>query len=370
MAKSGLTDRPVALAPDNFTPRLRTPWGGTYISRHLKENLNPDAVGLVIGESWEFSCEPSFPSKLVGEDQTLAEFVASAPDDILSPSLAAKSAVPSCEILVKIIDAQDKLSLQVHPHDHDSFLKANECGKPESWYVLAAAKGAGVYLGFREAMTKEKLNDLLLSGENLEAHLQFVPLKPGDYLEIPPGICHAVGKGITLVEPQRIVPGKMGRTYRMWDWGRTYNEQGQLDPHGKPRDLHIKESLALVDPTQDWGPALIEQLYCKPVRSQGAGYDVLSFGTNPYYRSHLVSLEENAMLTVEVKDAYAAMLSLAGEFSLTTPTQNETRWQKGQPALLPHKAFPLSVRGIKASQLFLVTPGSGTCLFSQGGQHR
>ena len=178
----------VPLQPDHFTARSKTPWGGTFIGKHFKEALCPENIGTIIGESWEFSCDPSAPSLVMGTALPLATLI------------------PSCEILVKIINARENLSVQVHPHDTDSFLKSNECGKPESWLILHAEPGAGIYLGFRPNVSKQILMDLLLTSADLEGILNFIPVKAGDYFEIPAGVCHAVGAGVTLLEPQRVLP--------------------------------------------------------------------------------------------------------------------------------------------------------------------
>jgi mannose-6-phosphate isomerase len=146
---------------------------------------------------------------------------------------------------VKLLDADDELSVQIHPADDFSGLKPGECGKPESWYVVAAEPGAGLYLGLAEGTTQEHLASLLETHGDLRGCLGWTPVAPGDFLLIEAGTVHAIGRGVTLVEPQKVLPGLRGITYRYWDWNRRYDPAGRLSPDGAPRALHVREALAV-----------------------------------------------------------------------------------------------------------------------------
>src|SRR6478735_3866269 len=135
------------LSPDLFTPLTRTPWAGRRIAELYKKDILPAAVQEPIGEAWEVSCDPDFPSQILGYDVSLLELINQKPEAMLSPEYVRENG-PSCEILIKLLNADDPLSVQVHPEDGDRSLKPEECGKPESWLVLDAAPGAGLYLGF------------------------------------------------------------------------------------------------------------------------------------------------------------------------------------------------------------------------------
>ncbi|RYZ58792.1 MAG: hypothetical protein EOP07_05980, partial [Proteobacteria bacterium] len=195
------------LTPNLFTPLSRTPWGGNEIARNYKQSWVKDPNATAIGESWEVSCDPAFPSQVIGFDKSLADLISAEPERMLSPTYF-KNYGASCEILLKLVNAASPLSLQVHPTDDDPYLKANECGKPESWLVLHAEPGSGLYLGFSKAISSEKLAKLLYADQDIKPYLQFVPVKEGDYFEIDPGVIHAIGAGVTLLEPQRIRSGK------------------------------------------------------------------------------------------------------------------------------------------------------------------
>ena len=228
--------RPLKLRDDNFTPTSRTPWGGTRISQRYKRMEHV----TVIGESWELSVEPDFPSVTL-EGESLRDALARDPEGYLGR----ESSRGSTALLVKLLDAADELSVQIHPSDDYAGLSPDESGKPECWYVAERDPGAGVYLGLREGVTGSAMRDALRAGGDVSALLAFVPVEVGDFLLIDAGTAHAIGRGLTLVEPQRVVPGRRGVTYRYWDWNRRYDRDGRLDPEGSPRPLHVEHALAV-----------------------------------------------------------------------------------------------------------------------------
>ncbi len=348
---------PIPLQPNNFTPLTRTPWGGTVIASHYKRDYAP--VGAVIGEAWEFSCDPAFPSRLQGHNLTLLDAVQKWPEAILSPALAQSGA--TCEILVKLLDAAEPLSLQVHPRDGDQNLQVGECGKPESWLVLKAAPGAGIYLGFSRQVSRTELREALIRGDTAKDLLHFVSVKPGDYFEIQPGVPHAIGGGVTLLEPQRILTGQAGKTYRMWDWGRLYDKDGRLDmEHGAARPLHVDESLPLVDPEQQVGEAFVGTLRREPtVVNLAGGISIREFPANPYYKTALAVVPAGAELNVRLDHGYCAMLTLEGQV-----TANQVPLGQGQTALVPYVASPLNIVSTARSEIALVAPSQAALHFT------
>ena len=241
------SDEPILLEEQNFTPPSRTPWGGERI-RALK-GMPP---GQVVGESWEVSVEPSFPS--VGLDgRTLAERLDAA-------ALGEEAARGGTALLVKLLDTADALSVQIHPRDDAPGLAPDESGKPESWYVVAREPGAGLYLGLAEGADEARVRAALDGGADLSSLLGFVPVEPGDFFVIEAGTPHCIGRGVLLVEPQRVAPGRRGVTYRYWDWNRRYDEGGRRDPGGEPRALHREEALAVTRWDLPRGEALLERV--------------------------------------------------------------------------------------------------------------
>ncbi|MGB5813300.1 MAG: type I phosphomannose isomerase catalytic subunit [Polyangiales bacterium] len=229
--------RPLLLRADNFTPPERTPWGGRWIAQDLKSDLDLGRTE-VVGESWELSVEPDFPSQL-GGGETLDAVLRSDPDALLGR----EAALGSTSLLVKLLDAADNLSVQIHPEDADPALEEGQSGKPEAWYIIDAQPGAGLYLGFREGVTRDAVEAAIADESDVSRLLQFVPVTGGDAFVIEPGTPHAVGSGVALLEPQRVAPGARGITYRYWDWNRRYDSGGRPDPKGRPRSLHLERAL-------------------------------------------------------------------------------------------------------------------------------
>jgi len=236
--------RPRRLRADNFTPPSRTPWGGQRILGRYKLDLGLNTGDSVVGESWEVSVEPSFPSRVADGGGTLAALLATAPALWLGSEGAARFDGQT-PLLVKLLDAADNLSVQVHPADGDVALAADESGKPEAWVVLDAVAGAGLYLGFRDGVARGDVQECISTSGALDQLMTFVPVSPGDAFVIAAGTPHAIGAGLTLLEPQFVAPGRRGVTYRFWDWNRRYDAHGRRDDTGQPRQLHLERSLAV-----------------------------------------------------------------------------------------------------------------------------
>jgi mannose-6-phosphate isomerase class I len=243
------------LTPDNFTPASRTPWGGRSIVSKYKHNLQLRSQE-VVGESWEVSAGPEFPSVVEGTGQTLAMLASQDPLYVLGEECSRGST----SLLVKLLDAADHLSVQIHPSDHYAGLGNDECGKPESWYVLDAEPGAGIYLGLAEHTTHATMKQMLMEGGDVSLLLGFVPVQTGDFFVVEDGTPHAIGKGITLIEPQIVSPGRKGVTYRYWDWNRRYDTHGNASPTGEPRPLHVEHALAVTAWNRLRGDAFLREV--------------------------------------------------------------------------------------------------------------
>jgi mannose-6-phosphate isomerase len=231
--------RPILTAPDNFTPLARTPWAGTYLAREIKRAYAP--VTALVGESWEVSFGPELPSRVEGDARTLAEIAR----DEGATFLGRESDRGSSALLVKLLDAREPLSVQIHPSDADAQLAWDESGKPEAWYVVHAEPGAVIHLGLTASATLDRMRAAIEDGQDASQFLVRVEVAAGDFFVVPPGTPHAVGGGVTLVEPQRVLPGKRGVTYRYWDWNRRYDAQGRSAKDGAARPLHLSRALAV-----------------------------------------------------------------------------------------------------------------------------
>lgn len=241
--------RPIQLRPDNFTPPQRTPWGGPRLLGVHKAALNlPYPAGTSVGESWELSAGVELPS-YASSGERLADLLSAEPIAMLGHE--AERGRMTTALVVKWLDAGDDLSLQIHPEDGAPGLAAGEGGKVEAWYVIAHEPGARVYLGFRDRCDEAQVRRALERGDDLSGLMAQRPVHVGDLILLEPGTPHAVGRGITLLEPQHVEPGKRALTYRYWDWNRRFDANGSPNSLGAPRKLHVAQALAATN----WGRA-------------------------------------------------------------------------------------------------------------------
>lgn len=335
-------NHPHRLRTDNFTPPTRTPWGGRKILERYKRDLGLDLPsGLVVGESWEFSVEPSFPSRLERGGPPLVKAIRSAPRAWLGDAVAAAHGGQT-PLLVKLLDSGDNLSVQVHPREDDPNLGPAESGKPESWLILESEPEAGIYLGFRDGVTRADVEACLGAEGELDALLNFVAVSPGDFFVIEAGTPHAIGKGVTLVEPQFVSPGRKGVTYRFWDWNRRYDALGHPDPAGAPRELHVARSLKVTRWDAPRGQAFVAT--CRPPRSLLADSPVRREVLLDWPWFHVELWQGTGTLRVESPDTLWALTCVAGRATLAGSWDPVTL-PKGQSAVVPAAAGDLTLTG-------------------------
>lgn len=210
-------------------------WGGRWLAQHWGRNLPDDQP---YGESWELSCRADGMSRVMnGPDagRTLHELFAENPDEYLG-TRCPDSWLKAFPLLIKYLDANDKLSIQVHPDDRWALRKqTEESGKSEMWYVLDAKPRAKLLVGLVKGVTRDHLSRVLASGQGL-APFHLLPVRKGDAVYIPAGTVHAILGGVRLAEIQQ----NSDTTYRLYDWDRV-----GLD--GKPRALHVNDALEVID---------------------------------------------------------------------------------------------------------------------------
>jgi len=263
---------------------------------------------LVVGESWEISVEPSFPSALDGGGALLFEVIAADPDHWLG----ADASLGNTSLLVKLLDTDDALSVQIHPSDDYPSLAADESGKPESWYIVAAEAGAGIYLGLEDGVTSSDIQECLGSEGNLAAMLTFVEVTEGDFFVIDAGTAHAIGPGLTLVEPQRVLPGRRGLTYRYWDWNRRYDDEGKQNELGQPRALDVADAIATTRFDHPRGHDLVQR-----IRRRAGSPDLAQ-------PAQFIALSDPEALGA-IRFAPLSVGRIAGDGKLTLPPRNYLR---------------------------------------------
>lgn len=206
-------------------------WGGTGLAVHLGRTL---PAGGPIGESWEI-CDRTEANNRICEGayagKTLREALLADAAAIMGPHWPRERVFP---VLVKWLDARERLSLQVHPPANKALALEGE-PKSENWYVAHAEPGAALMAGFKKGVTQEQFREAL-AGNKLEPLIHTFAVEKGDSLFVHSGRIHALDAGNIILEIQQ----NSDTTYRVYDWGRV-----GLD--GKPRALHVEESLASID---------------------------------------------------------------------------------------------------------------------------
>jgi mannose-6-phosphate isomerase len=205
-------------------------WGGRRLHSLLGREL-PDAAG-VYGESWELCDRPEVVST-TAEGVSLHELWTQHRAEVFG-SAALQHPAPRFPLLMKILDACDDLSLQVHPPERVATQLGGE-PKTEMWFIAHAEPGAKLYAGLKPGVTRELFEAALATG-TVADEVQVLHPQAGDCLFIPSGRLHAIGAGLMIYEIQQ----NSDTTYRVHDWNRN-----GLD--GKPRELHVEQSLASID---------------------------------------------------------------------------------------------------------------------------
>jgi len=266
------------LYPLTFHPIFKERvWGGRELERLYRKKLPP---GRPIGESWEISDRLGDASviangPLAGKD--LRWLMENQAAELLGNAKPATG--NRFPLLCKILDAREKLSLQVHPPAD----KAAELGgepKAEMWFITAAAPGAELYVGLKRGVTRAAFEEKIRDGTVAECFHR-LPVKAGDAMFLPSGRIHAIGAGLVIFEIQQ----NSDTTYRVFDWNRV-----GLD--GKPRDLHVAESLASIDFT-DFAPELIQG------RHAGDGVKTRLLVNDPLFNVEALEIKSGAKLDLK-----------------------------------------------------------------------
>ncbi|MFT3952526.1 MAG: class I mannose-6-phosphate isomerase [Oscillospiraceae bacterium] len=284
-------------------------WGGT----RLRDDFKKDCAFEKIAESWELSCHKDGDSVIAnGADagKTLAAYLAEN-TAALGTSCARFDNFP---ILIKLIDAKDNLSVQVHPDNDYALRVEGEYGKTEMWYIVDCDEGAELLYGFASEVSKEEFarriaDNTLLSVTNS------VPVKKGDVFFIAAGTLHAIGKGILIAEIQQ----NSNTTYRIYDYGR-------VGADGKTRPLHVEKALDVTAlcPAQPYPES--------PVVTH-AGYTEQLLAQCDYF--HVTKLDVTANAALEVTgESFVSLLFLDGAGTLSGGGQ-ALEFAKGDSFFLP-----------------------------------
>ncbi|MHC4533604.1 MAG: type I phosphomannose isomerase catalytic subunit [Planctomycetota bacterium] len=218
----------VKVYPLKFRPIYKQRiWGG----QKLREVFNKDLpAGEKIGESWELADLPEDKSIIANGElagQTLQLAIGKYPKEITGD----ENFPVGFPLLIKFLDAQDILSVQVHPDPQTCKRMGRGQAKTECWYIISAEPGAVIYKGLKDGVTKEQFTEAIEKGSVADMLVK-IPVEVGECHFLPSGTTHAIGQGLLIAEIQ--MPSDT--TYRVFDWNR-------IDDTGKARELHIEEAL-------------------------------------------------------------------------------------------------------------------------------
>lgn len=204
-------------------------WGGERLSRDYGMGEN----GEKIAEAWELTCRGDGDNEIISGKYTgrlLSEFVRENPQ-----ALGTKQKGDRFPLLIKLIDAEADLSIQVHPDDEYALSHTDDMGKTEMWYIVDAKPGAKLIYGLKRKYTGDELKTAIAAG-TLESLMNYVEVKSGETYFIPSGLVHAIGAGILIAEIQQ----NSNITYRVYDYNRR-------QPDGSLRQLHIEPALDVIE---------------------------------------------------------------------------------------------------------------------------
>lgn len=300
------------LYPLKFTPVLKDKiWGGTK----LKSLFGKNTQSAKLGESWELSGYENDESVVANgflEGNNLAELIEIYMGDLVGDKVYDMFGL-TFPLLFKLIDANQNLSIQVHPGDEIAAERHNSFGKTEMWYVVDADQGAELIIGFTKDCNQDEYLDALES-DRVEELLQKVPVTKGDVLFIPAGLVHAIGKGVVVAEIQQ----SSDVTYRIYDYKR-------VDENGHERDLHTEEALDVIAFSEAKNPKTAYQIK----RNQ-----IVELVSCDYFTTNIIEFDEPLTRNYGTIDSFVAYMCLEGSFVIEY-NDEKTVVNSGETVLIP-----------------------------------
>lgn len=301
------------LYPLKFTPHyLPKIWGGSRVKSILGKDFSPLQN---CGESWELSSVEGYVSEVSNgflAENSLTELIEVYMGDLVGEKVYKKFGI-EFPLLIKYIDANDDLSIQVHPNDKLSKERHNAYGKTEMWYVIHTREGALINSGFNRQVTKDEYIKLLNEGR-LQEVLKFDQAEPGDVFFMPAGRVHAIGKGVLLAEIQQT----SDVTYRIFDYDRT-------DAEGNKRELHTDLALDAIDFTY------VEDTKKKFRYEDNVSGEIVKC---EYFTTNQLKFTEEVEKDIYALDSFVVYMNLGGRYKIVY-AEGEEIVEKGETILVP-----------------------------------
>ena len=298
-------------------------WGGNRLREEYGKKLDSDKIA----ESWELSCHKDGQSVIDGgefDGKTLSEFIgAKGKTAVLGTNCDRFEYFP---ILIKLIDAKDNLSVQVHPSNEYALKVEGEYGKTEMWYIVDCNEGAELLYGFKHEISKEEFAQRIENNTLLEV-ANNVPVHKGDVFFIESGTLHAIGKGILIAEIQQ----NSNTTYRVYDYGRVGND-------GKPRELHVEKALDVTERIPPKYPATAQG---QPEKVGGGVKTLLR--SCEYFNVNKLEIDGTMTLNADEK-SFKSLLFLDGRAEVRNADCVQTA-AKGESFFVPAGSGEFTVTG-------------------------
>jgi mannose-6-phosphate isomerase len=320
------------LYPLRFKPIAREMiWGGYSLRKKFNKDFPEHSR---IGESWEISSYPGFISIVDNgflKGNNIEELIEIYMGDLVGENVFNRFGL-EFPLLIKLIDAREVLSVQVHPDDEVAADHHNARGKTEMWYILEAEPGAELISGFNREVTPGIFLDKVRSGRLLEI-LNVEKVSPGDIFFMPAGRVHAIGKGIILAEIQQ----SSDSTFRIFDWGRR-------DAEGNYRQLHLEDAMRAIDFN-------FYSKYRTEVIPKLNSPDLIA--DCQYFTTHLLNFNGKVERDYSLVDSFVIYICTNGEFMLEW-NNGKTSVKKGDTLLIPATIEEVSLTSSNTSGLLEV----------------
>lgn len=290
-------------------------WGGS----RLRSVFGFDIPNDKIGEDWAISAHPHGVSVVEN-----GEYQGQKLDELWQnhKELFGNPTEPVFPLLIKILDAEDELSVQVHPDDAYGMKHEGELGKTECWYIIDAEPGAEIIYG-HHAKTREELAEMIQEGR-WDDLLKKIPVKKGDFFYVPSGTIHAIGKGIMILETQQ----SSDTTYRVYDYDRK-------DANGNTRELHIQQSIDVTTV-----PAITPQIQMKEVRKGNSS--IVTYLETEFFNVYEWDIKGITSFKKQAPYTLATVIDGAGELVVNEKIYPLT---KGASFILPNDVTEWTVQG-------------------------
>lgn len=316
------------LYPLKFKPRVKERiWGGHAIIERKGKALSRIDKDKLYGESWDLSSVKGDISVVANgflKGNNLEEVIEVYMGELVGETNFERYGL-EFPLLVKYLDCNDKLSVQVHPNDELAEERHNSFGKTEAWYIADCKPGAAIYLGFKDLNITREEYISAVAESRLEPLLNRVEVKKGDVFFIPAGTVHALGAGIEVVEVQQT----SDVTYRIYDWDR-------VDASGKGRELHTALAVDAIDFEAD-----ADLLHKQYNLQRGGEAKVID---SPYFMMVMQDVASKRVIDRSMLDSFIIYICLSGSVRLTANGAEESL-AMGELVLIPAEVDEICFEG-------------------------